>query len=234
KRLRRALELAVNGATPQNAADAFCACLATEGGRVLRCLHCSDRYHAQCLSLEPADCKGRPFLCPLCNAAAQGTRLCAVDVYPALARVGRAVDECRTLGLIAQTLDPLVTILLDGQNLASVARRAVKDKAAAGTPPADEAGRRVPLLRLLARVLLGLGVDLKQGLLGDLWEEAQRLAPGGPDPQAAHTAVMARMLGRATEQRQERAQILPPDVVVETRTPADADQEPTGHFWVEP
>ncbi|KAJ2763327.1 hypothetical protein IWQ56_004861, partial [Coemansia nantahalensis] len=225
--LDRVLELTgSSSSTPQDVDDAFCVCLGFEGGMVLRCLHCGDRYHAECLNIDPKDYDGRPLLCPLCNASAQGARLATLEPYPLLARVERAVDECRSLGLIVQALDPLVTILLDGEKLTSVVRHAIKDKGGAAAPPADEAGRRVPLLRLLARALVGLGVDLRQGLLGDLWDEVQRLAPDAPDPQAVRGAAVARSLEQAAQLRCERAELARNDAKPSAQPDVKPNSEP--------
>ncbi|KAJ1734447.1 hypothetical protein LPJ61_001072 [Coemansia biformis] len=204
RRLRRALVLTEGDAAAQPTPAACCICLAPEEGLVAECCHCRVRYHARCMNLEQEDLAGRQFLCPLCDAAAQGEKVRTPEVYPTLSRVSRAVDECRNLGLIVPTLDPLVTILLDGQALSSAARRAARDRSAADVAPADEAARRVPLLRVLVRALVGLGLNIRQGVLSDLWEELQRLARDEPAPEVAAGAVVALSPEEAVERRQWR------------------------------
>ncbi|KAJ2243738.1 Ecm5p, partial [Coemansia sp. RSA 454] len=183
-RLRRALALAGSGQAAPNqqppptpSSDMYCVCLQPEEGLMIECESCREWYHAQCLNLSSADIGERQFLCPLCVAAAKGEKLQLLEEYPALSRVGRVVEEGRNLALVTHTLDPLVTVLLDARALVPEIQKTLRDThIVAARPrsmsvdeqsvnPAEEHSKgRAMLLRGLLRALLGLGVNLKQGL----------------------------------------------------------------------
>ncbi|KAJ2653255.1 hypothetical protein IWW40_000621 [Coemansia sp. RSA 1250] len=215
-RLRRALALAKGSSSHEKpaeasqqsprtpTADVYCVCLRPEEGLMIECDHCKEWYHAQCLNLGPADIGQRQFLCPLCIATAKNDKVQLLEDYPTVSRISRAVEEGRMLELVARTLDPLVTILLDARALAPAIRHVLDNKQLVGKhprsmsteqPPTDPAAEqkqgRELLLRALLRGLLGLGVNLKQGLLDDLWAELQQGASSRPPPSMVSSAVVA-------------------------------------------
>ncbi|KAJ2848689.1 hypothetical protein IWW36_003151 [Coemansia brasiliensis] len=215
-RLRRALTLAkdssshekpaeISQQSPQTpTADVYCVCLRPEEGLMIECDHCKEWYHAQCLNLGPADIGQRQFLCPLCIATAKNDKVQLLEDYPTVNRISRAVEEGRVLELVARTLDPLVTILLDAQTLAPAIRHVLDNKQLVGRRPrsmsidqpstdaaAEQKRGRELLLRALLRGLLGLGVNLKQTLLDDLWAELQASATSRPPPSMVTSAVVA-------------------------------------------
>ncbi|KAJ2348751.1 hypothetical protein GGF43_004516, partial [Coemansia sp. RSA 2618] len=226
-RLRRALALArpaeqadAQGMQPPAtpSADMYCVCLQPEEGLMIECEGCREWYHAQCLNLSPGDIAERQFLCPLCVAASKGERVQLLEDYPALGRVGRVVEEGRKLALVAHTLDPLVTVLLDARALVPAIQRVLENTGIVGTrprsmsvdtpaadPAAERSKGRALLLRALIRALLGLGVNLKQGLLEGLWAELQGLA-GGPAPETVAAPVVAVSRKEAVERQQHQIQ----------------------------
>ncbi|KAJ2367330.1 hypothetical protein IW150_005698 [Coemansia sp. RSA 2607] len=188
RNLRRALKVLndeQSGNTKTaNVVDLYCVCLQPEGGLMVECEHCREWYHANCVRISEKDIEEYQFFCPMCTAMSKNDKPKLMADYPHLSRIDRAVTSCRELGLVASELDPLVTILLDSQQLVS----AVKDIVAASAATAakgdqeseSEKGKRIRDLRTALRALLGLGVNLRHGILEDLWSQLLKATGGKP------------------------------------------------------
>ncbi|KAJ1998684.1 Ecm5p, partial [Coemansia thaxteri] len=172
-RLRQTLSI-VNGAD-KTTTELCCACLRPESGLMVECNSCHEWYHPHCVNLDQHEIENLLFLCSLCDARARAERPRLLGDYPTLSRVDRAVMESRSFGLIAGALDPLVTILLDAQSLIQSLKHLLEDKQA-------ERLKRSAFLRLLLRALLGLGINLKHGIVDNLWSLLSELTKDEPVP----------------------------------------------------
>ncbi|KAJ2331146.1 hypothetical protein GGI00_003387, partial [Coemansia sp. RSA 2681] len=156
---------AIVSAADRAATSLHCVCLRPESGLMVECDACHERYHPHCVNLEPSDIEALQFLCTLCDARARADRPRLLGEYPTLGRVERAVTESRSFGLVSSVLDPLVTILLDAKTLALSLEHLIDTKSTASA----ECMQQPAFLRALLRTLLGLGINLKNGLLDSLW-----------------------------------------------------------------
>ncbi|KAJ1942078.1 hypothetical protein GGF37_003273, partial [Kickxella alabastrina] len=174
--LRRATQIAESKQPPT---DLYCVCLQPEGGLMVECEQCSEWYHAKCVGLKTADVSDCQFFCPLCSAGAKGEQPRLLADYPHLSHIDRAVTSCRTLGLVAADLDPLVTILLDAQSLTQAIKGILQGKKIVAVDEVMEPKKAllVKIVRALLMSLLGLGINLRHGIFDDLWTELQELVP---------------------------------------------------------
>ncbi|KAJ2039706.1 hypothetical protein H4S03_001514 [Coemansia sp. S3946] len=170
--------LAIAGGTDDSATDLYCVCLGPDSGLMIECEACHEWYHLFCVNLDPADIQNSLFLCSLCDARARADKLRLLADYPTIGRIEHAVKESRSFGLVVGALDPLVTILLDAKSLVELLNELMSNKA---TGSAQRMQQPV-YLRSLLRALLGLGINLKSGVLDGLWAALSELLKHEPIP----------------------------------------------------
>ncbi|KAJ2780313.1 hypothetical protein GGI15_003585 [Coemansia interrupta] len=167
------------------AVDLYCVCLQPEGGLMVECEHCREWYHASCVNIGEKDIEEYQFFCPMCTAATKNEKPKLMADYPHLSRVDRAVKSGRELSLVASDLELLVTILLDSNQLVSAVREIAAASAATMNKGGQESessekSKRIRDLRTALRALLGLGVNLRHGVLEDLWTQLVSATDGKP------------------------------------------------------
>ncbi|KAJ2661771.1 hypothetical protein IWW48_002165 [Coemansia sp. RSA 1200] len=217
-RLQKALEIVENSKTAESSSSRnapqtvptgplYCVCLRPESGLMVECEQCREWYHAQCVGLKEIDINDKPYVCQVCVAESRGEKPLLPEEYPSESRIQQEIDEGRALHLVSNTLDPLVTILLESRTLSSNIREvcdnrqliykgsSVNDHIKSSMHlllPAETKEMRVRLLRTLIRTLVGLGITLKQTLLDGLWSELQATKAATVDaamPMAALTTT---------------------------------------------
>ncbi|KAJ2821067.1 hypothetical protein FBU31_005023, partial [Coemansia sp. 'formosensis'] len=170
--------LAIAGGAGESIADLFCVCLGPDSGLMVECESCHEWYHPFCVNLGPTDIQNSLFLCSLCDARARADKPRLLADYPTIGRIEQAVMESRSFGLVVGALDPLVTILLDAKSLVEL----LSDLIAARAPGSAQRLQQPAFLRSLLRALLGLGVNLKSGVLDGLWAALSGLLKHEPLP----------------------------------------------------
>ncbi|KAJ1903513.1 Ecm5p, partial [Coemansia sp. S17] len=170
--------LAIAGGTDDSATDLYCVCLGPDSGLMIECEACHEWYHLFCVNLDPADIQNSLFLCSLCDARARADKLRLLADYPTIGRIEHAVKESRSFGLVVGALDPLVTILLDAKSLVELLNELMSNKAAGSA----QRMQQPVYLRSLLRALLGLGINLKSGVLDGLWAALSELLKHEPIP----------------------------------------------------
>ncbi|KAJ2732640.1 hypothetical protein IW152_003674 [Coemansia sp. BCRC 34962] len=170
--------LAIAGGAVDSTADLYCVCLGPDSGLMVECESCSEWYHPYCVNLETADIQNSLFLCSLCDARARADKPRLLGDYPTIGRIEQAVMESRSFGLVVSALDPLVTLLLDAKALVELLSDLVSNKVAESASCMNQPA----YLRSLLRALLGLGVNLKSGVLDGLWAGLSELLKDEPVP----------------------------------------------------
>ncbi|KAJ2864115.1 hypothetical protein GGH94_003149 [Coemansia aciculifera] len=179
--------LAIAGGTDDSAADLYCVCLGPDSGLMVECEACHEWYHLFCVNLNPADIQNSLFLCSLCDARARADKPRLLADYPTIGRIEDAVKESRSFGLVVGALDPLVTILLDAKSLVELLNDLISTK----TTGSAQRMQRPAYLRSLLRALLGLGVNLRSGVLDGLWAALSELLKHEPVPKIIPGATVS-------------------------------------------
>ncbi|KAJ2338077.1 hypothetical protein GGH91_004927 [Coemansia sp. RSA 2671] len=170
--------LAIAGGRDESTADLYCVCLGPDSGLMVECEACNEWYHPYCVNLETADIQNSLFLCSLCDARARADKPRLLGDYPTIGRIEQAVMESRSFGLVVSALDPLVTLLLDAKALVELLGSLSGNRVAESAPCMDQPAH----LRSLLRALLGLGINLKSGILDGLWAGLSELLKDEPIP----------------------------------------------------
>ncbi|KAJ2412497.1 hypothetical protein GGI10_003647 [Coemansia sp. RSA 2530] len=170
--------LAIAGGRDESTADLYCVCLGPDSGLMVECEACNEWYHPYCVNLETADIQNSLFLCSLCDARARADKPRLLGDYPTIGRIEQAVMESRSFGLVVSALDPLVTLLLDAKALVELLGGLSGNRVAESAPCMDQPAH----LRSLLRALLGLGINLKSGILDGLWAGLSELLKDEPIP----------------------------------------------------